>query len=83
MNERMKNLHNFFLALVTTLAGTVGITGKADGVGTTAKFSYVHWVMFVNDFLFVSDSSNHLIRTIDLSTGTLIIYRFAFVYYYY
>ena len=58
---------------VTTLAGTVGVSGSADGLGTSARFNFYHGsdgTMFTGiavdaaGNVFVSDSQNQTIRQI-------------------
>src|SRR5262249_47770343 len=54
--------------VVTTLAGTVGATGAADGSGSAARFNYPQDVVVdgVGD-LYVADGVNHVIRKITSS----------------
>lgn len=56
---------------VTTLAGQLGQTGSNDGTGNNARFFKPQGVAISADSLFalVSDSGNHTIRRINLSTG--------------
>lgn len=50
---------------VTTIAGTAGTTGAADGIGTTARFSFPKGItMDSSGNLFIADSSNNSIRKI-------------------
>lgn len=57
----------------STFAGT-GVAGYADGPGTTAEFNQpVGLAMSAGGILFVADSSNHRIRTID-SAGAVSTY---------
>jgi sugar lactone lactonase YvrE len=54
---------------VTTLAGTAGSSGSADGTGTAALFNNPLGVASdVND-VYVADSGNHMIRKIAIATG--------------
>ena len=54
---------------VTTIAGTAGSTGSADGTGAVAKFFYPYGVAIDSSGnVFVADTSNHTIRKI-ASTG--------------
>ena len=54
---------------VTTLAGTAGTSGSADGTGTAALFNNPLGVASdVND-VYVADSGNHTIRKIAIATG--------------
>jgi streptogramin lyase len=53
---------------VTTLAGTAGLSGSADGAGSAARFYFPHGVAVdgVGD-VFVTDSANNAIRRISTS----------------
>jgi hypothetical protein len=52
---------------VVTIAGTIGVAGSADGIGTAATFNCPIGVEVGNGFLYVSESAN-VIRKIDLTT---------------
>jgi sugar lactone lactonase YvrE len=54
--------------VVTTLAGSAGAVGSADGNGAAARFNFLHGVA-VDDAgnVYVSDRGNHLIRKISPS----------------
>jgi len=57
---------------VTTLAGSAGVRGMADGVGAAARFNLP--LALVADHkgnLFVSDSLNHTVRKIVIATATV------------
>lgn len=56
---------------VTTLAGTVGTSGSADGTGTAAKFNNPAGIATDGTNLFVADSSNHVIRKVVISSGVV------------
>jgi hypothetical protein len=57
---------------VTTLAGSPGTSGSADGKGTGAGFNYPMGVAFDGEGnLFVADTENHTIRKIILATGAV------------
>jgi len=56
---------------VTTLAGTVGSTGSADGPGNEAKFYSPRYITSVGDNLYVADQQNKSIRKIDPSNGVV------------
>jgi hypothetical protein len=58
-----------FLKTVSTLAGTFGQVGSADGTGADARFSFPQGVAADASFAYVADSNNHLIRRIAISTG--------------
>jgi len=56
--------------VVTTLAGTVD-NGSANGTGTSASFNYPYGITTDGTNLYVTDSSNHMIRKIVISTGVV------------
>lgn len=58
---------------VTTLAGSSdpAISGTADGVGSAARFNRPYGITTDGTNLYVSDYSNHMIRSIDIVTGTV------------
>ena len=53
---------------VTTLAGTVGSSGSANGVGTLASFYFPMGITTDGTNLYVADKDNDLIRQIVIST---------------
>ncbi len=59
---------------VRTLAGRLQTTLEfADGVGEAARFSYPEGIVFDGErYLFVADSSNALIRRVDIENGETI-----------
>jgi hypothetical protein len=52
---------------VTTFAGT-GVAGHADGAGDRAQFYEPGGLSIANGKLFVADTNNHTLRTVDLSS---------------
>lgn len=56
---------------VTTLAGTPGFTGWGDGAGAAARFNLPSALAAAASTLYVADTGNHIIRTIDLATGAV------------
>jgi sugar lactone lactonase YvrE len=57
--------------VVTTLAGTAGASGSADGKGATARFNTPLGIAFGSDgALYVADAGNHTIRRLALD-GTV------------
>ncbi len=59
--------------VVNTLAGTPNnLGGYADGTGTAAAFNGVFGMTFMNGNLYVTELYNHVIRKIDVATGTVI-----------
>ena len=59
------------LGTVTTVAGTAGTFGYAEGVGTAATFKYPIRLTAVGNALFVTDLGNNVIRKIDLATNAV------------
>jgi sugar lactone lactonase YvrE len=56
---------------VTTLAGTAGYQGSADGTGAAARFYYPYGITTDGTNLYVADSGNNTIRKIVISTGAV------------
>ena len=56
---------------VTTLAGTAGSSGSADGTGTSASFNTPQGITTDGTNLYVAEYGNHLIRKIVISTGAV------------
>lgn len=58
---------------VSTLAGTFGVTGSANGMGENASFKGMAGLGLSSDgaLLYVADSGNHLIRVIATANGTV------------
>ncbi len=58
--------------VVTTLAGTAGVTGGADGTGAAAEFFFPSSITFDGaGNLFVADTENATIRQIVIATGAV------------
>ncbi len=53
--------------VVTTLAGTAGVTGSADGTGPAASFKYPQRIVLSGGNLYVTDSGNSTIRKVTLA----------------
>lgn len=53
---------------LTTIAGTTGITGSADGIGTAAQFSGPMGITTDGKSVYVADGNNNTIRKIVIST---------------
>jgi hypothetical protein len=58
-------------AVVSTLAGAVGVIGAADGTGTSARFYYPAGITTDGSSLYVADGRNFKIRKITPTSGTL------------
>jgi hypothetical protein len=54
---------------VTLVGGYAGRTGTDDGVGTFAKFNNPQGITTDGTYLYVSDTGNHTIRKIKISTN--------------
>ena len=54
---------------MTTLAGSAGITGSSDGTGISARFKQPSGIVTDGTNLYVSDTFNHTIRKIEISSG--------------
>jgi len=54
---------------VTLVGGYAGRTGTDDGVGTFAKFNNPQGITTDGTYLYVSDTGNHTIRKINISTN--------------
>ncbi|MCC6544985.1 MAG: hypothetical protein IT392_10895 [Nitrospirae bacterium] len=56
---------------VRTFAGTPGSTGKADGIGTAARFKSPKRGVRIGNRLYIADTGNNTIRAIDISTAAV------------
>ena len=54
---------------VTTLAGSYGVVGALDGVGAAAQFYQPGGITFYAGTIYVCDTENHAIRTLDLASA--------------
>jgi hypothetical protein len=57
------------LGTVTTLAGTAGTPGSADGTGIAARFNTPHGIASDGTNLYIADTLNFTIRKMVISTG--------------
>jgi len=57
--------------VVTTLAGTAGTAGSADGTGTAALFYNPQGVATDGTNLYVTDFGNHTLRKVVIATGVV------------
>jgi DNA-binding beta-propeller fold protein YncE len=64
---------NMATASVSTLAGTSGVAGSTNGVGTMSQFNFPIGVAISADgsYALVADRDNHLIRRIDMATASV------------
>lgn len=58
-------------AVVSTLAGTPGTIGSANGTGDAAQFDYPGGITTDGTNLYVADTNNHTIRQIVIATGVV------------
>ena len=56
---------------VSTVAGNPGVHGRTDGVGAAANFYLPYGITMYGTRLFVADTVNNTIRSIDLTSGTV------------
>jgi len=57
--------------VVTTLAGSAGLNGAADGTGAAARFNNLHGITTDGTNLYVTDTDNCTIRKIVIATGSV------------
>lgn len=62
---------NIATKAVTTLAGTSGSVGSADGAPRIARFNLPQRITTDRTSLYVTDFNNRTVRQIDISTGTV------------
>ncbi len=58
--------------VVTTVAGTAGVSTAADGVGTAGTFGGIASLTSVGDYLFIADSGDNSIRVFDTTSTDLV-----------
>ena len=56
---------------VTTIAGTAGVIGSADGTAAAARFHYPFGITTDGGNLYVADTYNNTVRKIVISTGAV------------
>jgi sugar lactone lactonase YvrE len=57
--------------VVTTLAGSAGVHGSTDGTGTAATFDTPFGIVTDGPSLFVADTGNNTIRSVDIASGAV------------
>jgi streptogramin lyase len=57
--------------IVTTLAGSAGVPGDADGTGLEARFNGPMGIAVQAGYLYIADTDNHTIRRLDPATGAV------------
>jgi hypothetical protein len=55
--------------VVSTLAGSAGTAGFADGTGTGAQFNYPYGIASDGTYVYVTDANNNSIRKIRVASG--------------
>jgi hypothetical protein len=55
--------------VVTTLAGTAGTAGSADGTGSDAQFNYPYGIATDGTYVYVADANNNTIRKVVITSG--------------
>jgi len=55
----------------TTIVGTAGASGSADGIGVAARFNFPFDITSDGTNLYVTDFNNHTIRKIVIATGAV------------
>lgn len=63
--------YRLFQGKNTAIAGSGSTTPFANGVSAAASFNFPEYVAHAAGFLYVSDTNNHVIRKIDLTTNTV------------
>lgn len=59
-------------SVVSTIGGTAGMSGSADGVGTAARFGSIYGMAADSmGYLYVADTTNHTIRKVALATNVV------------
>jgi hypothetical protein len=56
---------------ISTLAGTMGVVGSADGAGSEAQFSNLWGITTDSTNLYVADAQNYTVRKIVIATGVV------------
>lgn len=59
------------VGIVTTFAGSPGVPGAADGIGTAARFNAPAGIAAIGAVLYVSDTGNHTIRAVAGDPGVV------------
>ena len=57
--------------VVSTLAGSAGVSGSTNGTGTAARFSAPDGIAVAGDVLYVADFNNNEIRKVVISSGSV------------
>lgn len=57
--------------VVTTLAGSPGVVGNADGTGSAATFNSPYGLTVSGGNLYISDTYNHTVRQLVIATGAV------------
>lgn len=57
---------------VTTIAGTAGVSGSADGIGAAARFNQPFGIWGNSTYLYITDYSNFTIRRLEIATNNVV-----------
>ncbi|MCK9419948.1 MAG: hypothetical protein M0R70_11280 [Nitrospirae bacterium] len=68
VNQTIRKI-NIITGQVSTLAGTAGVIGAADGIGPNAQFNHPSGITNDGSNLFVADMKNNIVRKILINTG--------------
>lgn len=69
-NHTIRRLE-FSNGIVTTMAGTAGVTGITDGTGISARFNNPFGITNDATNLYVTDGTNYTIRKINIASGVV------------
>jgi sugar lactone lactonase YvrE len=58
--------------VVTTIAGTAGVSGHTDGYGTVALFNFPSGITTDGTSLYIADTNNNTIRIFVIATGVVV-----------
>ena len=75
-NSRIKRISAGETA-TETVVGLGGLGGYEDGDANVAQFDEPGGLSYADGFLYVADTNNHVIRTIDLADGTVDTFEFS------
>jgi hypothetical protein len=72
----------FYIGIVSTIAGTAGKRGFADGVGKVARFEIPKgvWYSEKHKSLFVCDYGNDKLRMVNVNDGMFVCIRFLSIF---
>ncbi|MCX6117897.1 MAG: hypothetical protein NT027_10160 [Proteobacteria bacterium] len=65
---------NLTTGTVTTVAGTPGVLGTANGTGTVASFNRPEGLVIIGNTLYIADVGNQVVRAMDLTSRAVTTY---------